>query len=159
MLLNEADSSVQVVLYLYKIEWVCSVIASTVIYSCSHSQISPLYQPSFWTSWPVWHQREVPGGVPPPPGQEASSSGGAPAKRRCSPLKHSCLWAVARTRKTKTPFMWRCERWVETQLGAQSGGSGQCDWWVCQAGAVDADAGFVSEPIFVGCVWYHQRSC
>lgn len=29
------------------------------------------------------------------------SSGGAPANRHCSPLKHSCLWAVAKNTQNK----------------------------------------------------------
>lgn len=107
---------------------------------CSHSQIGPFYQPSFWTWWPVWHQCEVPGGVPPLLGQQRR----APANHRCLPLKHSCLWAVARRRKTESPFMWMCECRVETQLEVPN-----WRFWSCNPAAVPWVA--LSERLGCGC--------
>lgn len=72
------------------------------------------------------------------------SSGGAPANHCCSPLKHSCLWAVARTHKTKSPFMWMCECLVETQLEVP-----KWRFWSCNRAAVPWIA--LSERSGCGC--------
>lgn len=85
-------------LYLCESQWICSVICPIVIcilqsfsdgafFTSNPFELGDLFGTSvrslavFLLCW--------------------DSSGGAPANRHCSPLKHSCLWAVAKNTQNK----------------------------------------------------------
>lgn len=63
----------------------------------------------------------------------AERHGGGHASRRCSPLKHSCLWAVVRKCKTKSRFVlpgqWMCTHRVERRPVGQRQGFD----WLCSS--------------------------